>query len=270
MTSSARNSLRSWVDPEMPAVSYFSYPDFEGAEASPWLMQAKGLAAGYGNVPAIRDIDLEIAPGEIVALLGPNGAGKTSTLLALSGLLRPMAGSIWWSGELTEAAPHQRARQGMAYVTEERNVFTQMRVRDNLRVSRGDHQLALEMFPELNRLLERRAGLLSGGEQQMLSLARALSRRPNLLLVDELSMGLAPTVVRRLLDVIRTAAEEMGVAVIIVEQHVRQALAHSHRGIVLDRGRIAIRGSSTELLDRLDDIQSSYLATPAANGAGTA
>lgn len=156
------------------------------------LIEARALSAGYGSQAVVRDLDLVVRPGEVVALLGPNGAGKTTTLRALSGELAPMDGEVRWLGDPGRAPLHRRARQGLAYVGE-RAVFTRLDTADNLRVGRVPARQALELFPELGKRLKTGAGMLSGGEQQMLSLARALCRDPKLLLADELSLGLAPS-----------------------------------------------------------------------------
>ena len=177
------------------------------------LLGARGLAAGYHKHPVVEGIDLEVRAGEVVALLGPNGAGKTTTLLALTGELPPLAGEVTFRGVKTTSPLHRRARNGLAFVPEERSVFPQLTAGENLKIGRGDDEIALALFPELKPLLNRRGGLLSGGEQQMLTLARALSRKPVLLLADELSLGLAPLVVQRLLKAVRTAADERGVGV---------------------------------------------------------
>ena len=200
-------------------------------------------------------------PGEVVALLGPNGAGKTTTLLALSGELPLLAGEVAIDGHVTKAPLFKRAQQGLMFVTEEKSVFMGLTTRDNLRVAGVDLDTALALFPELERRLDVRGGLLSGGEQQMLSLARGLCRSPKVLLADELSMGLAPMVVTRLLQAVRDAADQHGTAVLLVEQHVRQALRYADRAYVMRRGRIALSGSATELGGRLSEIEDSYLAS---------
>src|SRR5581483_9818736 len=207
-----------------------------------------------------HDLDLAVESGEVVALLGPNGAGKTTTLLALAGELKPLSGEVVFDGKATRAGLYRRARAGLAFVTEERSVFMPLTAAENLRVGRGDKALALSLFPELEPLLGRRAGLLSGGEQQMLTLARALSRRPRCLLIDELSLGLAPLVVARLLTAVRKAADEEGVGVLLVEQHVRQALKLADRVHVLRRGRVVLAGTRDELHSRLQDVEALYLA----------
>ena len=234
--------------------------------ASAPVLEARGLTAGYGAQPVVHDVDLVVHPGEVVALLGRNGAGKTTTLLALSGELPLLAGTVFLDGRPTKAPLHRRARRGLAFVTEERSVFKELSASDNLRVGDCDPQAALELFPELERRLTVRGGLLSGGEQQMLTLARALGRRPRLLLADELSLGLAPLVVHRLLNAVRTAALERGTGVLLVEQHVRKALRFVDRGYVMQRGRIQLAGTAEELRGRLSEIEESYL-TGAAAGA---
>ncbi|KRD03959.1 MULTISPECIES: ABC transporter ATP-binding protein [unclassified Streptomyces] len=226
------------------------------------LIEARSLSAGYGSQPVVRDLELEVRPGEVVALLGPNGAGKTTTLRALSGSLAPMGGEVRWLGEPGRTPLHRRARQGLAYVGE-RAVFTRLDTADNLRVGRVGSQQALELFPELEKRLSTSAGMLSGGEQQMLSLARALCRTPKLLLADELSLGLAPLVVDRLLHAVREAADR-GLGALLVEQHVRKVLDVADRVYVLHRGHVTMTGTPAELRGNLDAIESSYLArTPA-------
>lgn len=223
------------------------------------VLEARDLSVGYGEVPIISGLDLVVEPGEVVVILGPNGAGKTTTLLALSGDLPAQSGEVRFLGEPTNAPLHLRARGGLSFVTEERSVFMGLTAEENLRVGRCDHAFALDLFPQLADLLDRRAGLLSGGEQQMLTLARALARRPTLLLADELSMGLAPLIVQTLLEAVREAADN-GVGVLLVEQHVRQALKIADRVLVMQRGRVVYRGSSDEALRDIDSIQASYLA----------
>ena len=228
------------------------------------LIETRKLSAGYGGVPAVRDLDISVAPGEIVALLGPNGAGKTTTLLTLAGELGPISGEVLFEGTPTKAPLHQRAKRGVALVTEERSVFMGLTTAANLRLGRGDPAKALELFPELDKLMRRRAGLLSGGEQQILTLARALAAEPKLLLADELSLGLAPLVVQRLLRAVRQAADR-GLGVLLVEQHALQALKLANRAYVLRRGRVVLEGPAAELLDRFGEIEQSYLAGPSAN-----
>jgi branched-chain amino acid transport system ATP-binding protein len=224
------------------------------------VLEARGVSAGYGPVAVVHDLDLSVSPGEVVALLGVNGAGKTTTVRTLAGELRPTAGQVWFRGKPTTAPLHRRARNGLRLLTEERSVFMGLSVADNLRLGGQDRDRCLELFPELRLLLSRKAGLLSGGEQQMLTLARALAAEPVVLLADELSLGLAPLVFERLLIALRAAADR-GTAVLLVEQHVRDALEVSDRAYLLSRGRIVLDGTGAELLDRVEEIESTYLTT---------
>jgi len=222
------------------------------------VLETRDLCAGYGAQPVVHDVSIEVRPGEVVALLGRNGAGKTTTLLALSGELPLLGGEVILEGRVTRAPLYRRARAGLGFVTEERSVFKTMSAGDNLRVGGSDVDAALELFPELEKRLSVSGGLLSGGEQQMLTLARALSRKPRLLLADELSLGLAPLVVKRLLEAVRSAADERGTGVLLVEQHVRKALLYVDRAYVMRRGRIVMAGEARELRGRIDEIEQTY------------
>ena len=226
------------------------------------LISAQGLSAGYDGHAVVRDLSLEVRPGEIVAILGPNGAGKTTTLLTLSGELPPVAGVLEVDGRVARQPLHRRAAKGLAFVTEERSVFMGLSVADNLRLGRCEAGQAVQLFPELAPLMKRTAGLLSGGEQQMLTLARALARRPRVLLADELSLGLAPMVVTRLLKAVRAAADA-GVGVVLVEQHVSQVMKIADKVCVLRHGEVAFSGARDEAAGRLSDIEASYFASPA-------
>lgn len=225
------------------------------------LIAAREMFAGYGSLAAVRDLDLHVDEGEVVALLGPNGAGKTTTIMTLAGVQQPLSGTVELYGEPTRKPLHNRARRGLALVPEERSVFMQLSTSGNLRLGRGAVSNALAMFPELEPLLKRKAGLLSGGEQQILTLARALASEPRVLLADELSLGLAPLVVRRLMAAVREAADR-GVGVLLVEQQARQALDVADRAYVMRRGKIELEGSSQDLREQLADIERSYLAGP--------
>jgi branched-chain amino acid transport system ATP-binding protein len=228
------------------------------------VLEARGVSAGYGPQPVIHEVDLVVCPGEVVGLLGANGAGKTTTLLTLAGELPLLAGEVLLDSTPTSAPLFRRARQGLTFVTEEKSVFMGLSTRDNLRVADVDIEQALDLFPELSKRINVRAGLLSGGEQQMLTLARALTRRPRVLLADELSMGLAPIVVKRLLEAVVDAAKQQGTAILLVEQHARKALEYSDRAYVMRRGRIELSGTAGELLGRIGEIEDRYLAAATA------
>jgi branched-chain amino acid transport system ATP-binding protein len=228
------------------------------------LLRVDKLEAGYLGIPAVRDLSLTLAPGELVALLGPNGAGKTTTLSTIAGLLEPISGSIEFEGrEIGGVAAHRLARQSISLVPEDRALFFGLTARENLRLARhgesmSEHEL-IAILPELEKCLDRRAGVLSGGEQQMLSLGRALISKPLLLLVDEMSLGLAPVIVERLLPVLRRIAEELGSGVIFVEQHIPLALELADRVYVLNHGHLVLEGTAAELRGRRDLLEASYL-----------
>jgi branched-chain amino acid transport system ATP-binding protein len=260
-------------------------------------LAVRDLFAGYRGIPVVRELNLEVKPGEVVALLGPNGAGKTTTLETIAGLHRPISGTIELSGASIGGTPaHALARQGFALVPEGRALFPGLTVREHLRLAGGrgasrkdgasagaasrasasrasasrasasasrEEQL-LEMLPELRKCLGRKAGLLSGGEQQMLAVGRALVTRPRLLLVDEMSLGLAPVVVERLLPILRRVAAELGTSVLFVEQHVALALEISDRAYILAHGRIRLEGAAAELSKRQELLAASYLGETAA------
>ena len=224
------------------------------------MLAVTGLVVGYDDVPVVHGIDLHVGAGELVALLGPNGAGKTTTMLALGGVL-PSKGEVSLDDRPLVGPLHRRVRRGIGLIPEERAVFRQLSTETNLALGRGGVDGAIAVFPELERLLDRQAGLLSGGEQQMLVLARALAARPRMLLVDELSLGLAPLIVQRLLTVLRQTADD-GTGVLLVEQHTQQVLAVADRGYVLRRGTVQLEGSGTELRSRAAEIERSYLGGP--------
>jgi ABC-type branched-subunit amino acid transport system ATPase component len=234
-----------------------------GGDGATPVVSARKLTVGYTAQPVVREVDLDVRPGEVVALLGPNGAGKTTTLLALSGELEPISGEVLFDGRSGRMPLHRRARNGLAFVPEERSVFKGMSTRDNIRAGRTSVDDVLALFPELRDRMDVRGGLLSGGEQQMLTLGRALSRTPKVLLADELSLGLAPLIVTRLLATLREAADR-GCGVLLVEQHVRQALHVADRAYVMRRGVIELSGTASELLARIDDIEAQYLSGVAA------
>lgn len=223
------------------------------------LLSTSGLTAGYNGVPVVRGLDLHVDTGEIVALLGPNGAGKTTTMLALAGELKVLDGSVELFGSPARGRLNRRTRSGMAFLPEGRSAFRSLTVRENLRLGIGSVDEALATGTELRPLLRRRAGVLSGGEQQILGLSRALAAAPRLLLADELSLGLAPVVVTRMLRAVREAADA-GVGVLLVEQHAHQALAIADRAYVMRRGSVVLSGDAADLAQNVDELSASYLS----------
>jgi branched-chain amino acid transport system ATP-binding protein len=227
-------------------------------------LEIAGLVAGYDGAPVVRGINLALAPCEVVALLGANGAGKTTILRTISGLVRPMAGTIRALGaDVARMAPSRIARRGVAHVAEGRSVFFGLTVAEHFRLGRRGEQLdsaaAYEYLPALRELENRRVGLLSGGEQQMLALGYALARRPKLLLVDELSLGLAPVIVERMLPVVRRYASETGASVLVVEQHIELALEIADRAVALSHGEIVLERPAAEVRHDAKMLIASYM-----------
>jgi ABC-type branched-subunit amino acid transport system ATPase component len=224
------------------------------------LLEARDVSLGYGPALVVRDLNLSVGAGEVVALLGPNGAGKSTVIKALAGELAPASGEVRWDGHVSSAPLHKRARQGLSYVSEERTVFTQLTVRQNLAVGRDcDAERAVSLFPDLRGLMGRRGGLLSGGEQQQLTLGRALARPIRLLMADEITLGLAPKTARLLLAAIRAAADG-GLGALVVEQHVHRALDIADRVYVLVRGRVQFEADAAEARSRITEIQDLYMS----------
>ncbi|MDF5753076.1 ABC transporter ATP-binding protein [Spongiactinospora sp. TRM90649] len=227
------------------------------------LLEVSGLSAGYTAVPVVRDVGLRVDRGELVALLGANGAGKTTTLLAISGLVGTYAGEIRLDGRsITGLPPTRRARAGIQHVPEDRSLFPSLTVDETLRLAcrtRDSAETVLEYFPALRELGGRKVAALSGGEAQMLALARALCRDPALLIVDEMSLGLAPLIVNAFFPVLRRIATERECGVLIVEQHVHVALRWVDRVHVMAGGTVVAAGTTTEMRSRIDDLAGAYL-----------
>ena len=228
------------------------------------VLETRSVNAGYGDITVVRDLTVHVDAGEIVALLGRNGAGKTTALLTLAGALRPLSGEIRFLSASDRSSLASRARRGLGVMTDDRSIFFSLTVRENLRLARGTRDV-LALFPELQRLQNRPAGLLSGGEQQILGLAAVLSREPKLLLIDELSFGLAPLIVQRLMRAVREAADA-GTAVVLVEQFARLALDVADRAYLLVNGRVETEGRAEEMRDNLAEIESAYLGVDDRSG----
>lgn len=225
------------------------------------VLKVRDISVGYVGQPVVRDVSLEVRPGEIVCLLGPNGAGKTTTLLGITGVLPVMSGSVEMFDDAASLPLHKRARMGLSFVTEERSIIKSLSTSDNIRCAGLAADSVTSLFPELESRMSTRAGLLSGGEQQMLTLGRALAREPKLLLADELSLGLAPLIVDRLLKAVRDAADQRNTGVLMVEQHARKALAYADRAIVMQRGKVVLDLSGEDARERIDEIQAAYLTS---------
>jgi len=222
------------------------------------LLKIKGLQLAYGGIQAVKGIDLEIHEGELVALIGANGAGKTTTMKAICGLKTYAAGTIEYQGELLkDIAPHELLKRGLAMVPEGRGIFARMTILENLRMGaylrhdangvKQDIECMFAYFPRLQERASQLAGTLSGGEQQMLALARALLGRPKLLLLDEPSMGLSPLMVERIFEVVRELSAQ-GLTILLVEQNARLALQAAHRAYVMDSGLISMAGDAKQML----------------------
>ena len=232
------------------------------------LLRLAGLHTSYGHVHALRDVNLEVHPGEIVTLIGSNGAGKTTTLRTISGLIRPRQGEVWFAGERLDDLPaHAVAARGLSHVPEGRRIFPQLTVEENLDIGAyldsdarriaASKEKVYQLFPRIAERRKQDGGTLSGGEQQMLAIGRALMREPRLLLLDEPTLGLAPVIVEQIFAIIRTL-HAGGMTILLVEQNARQALQLAHRAYVLQTGAITLQGPARELAEN-PDVQKSYL-----------
>jgi branched-chain amino acid transport system ATP-binding protein len=236
------------------------------------LLTCSGVDAGYvPGRPVLRDVNIALEPGQVLALLGPNGAGKTTLMLTIAGLQLPLAGTIGLSGvPVRPGSPRAAVKAGLVLVPDDRSLFKDLTVTENLKLAsrRGSTTIEtiFEYFPELKRRVKVTAGNLSGGEQQMLAIGRALMQDPKVLLVDELSMGLAPVIVEKLLPVIRKVADDTGAAVVLVEQHVMLALEIADTAIVLAHGDVALQGEAKALAADESLIERAYLGSADAPG----
>ena len=228
------------------------------------VLSATAVDTGYGHVRAIRDFSLDVRAGEVVALLGPNGAGKTTALLAMVGLLPLMSGEVTVLGEpVVHGRTHTLARRGCLLVPDDRGIFFGLTMREHLRLARPSpdpdrEALVLDRFPQLKALESRKAGLMSGGEQQMLAIAKALLAEPRVLLIDELSLGLAPRIVQDMLPAVRDLAVQEGIGVVLVEQHMDLALSIADTAVVLNHGDVALRGPAAELRRDRQRVEDAY------------
>jgi branched-chain amino acid transport system ATP-binding protein len=232
------------------------------------FLEARGLEVSYGGIRAVKGIDLAVKQGELVCLIGANGAGKTTTLKSLCGMLAPSRGEILYEGTSVTGRPsYELVRRGISLVPEGRGIFGRLTLEENLKIGayarrdhtaiRADMDRLYELFPRLAERRTQQAGTLSGGEQQMLAIGRALMSRPRLLLLDEPSMGLAPMLVQKIFEIIKRIAEE-GMTLLLVEQNARLALEVSHRGYVMESGNIVLADSAQALL-KDTKVQESYL-----------
>ena len=232
------------------------------------MLEMRGVDSYYGNIQALRDISLHVDDGEIVTLIGANGAGKSTTLMTICGIIRPRRGEIFWNGRpIHELAPHEIVMLGISQVPEGRLIFPDLSVQENLDLGaflrrdpagvRDDMDYVFDLFPILAERRRQAGGTLSGGEQQMLAISRALMARPSLLLLDEPSLGLAPIIIQQIFAIIRRVNAN-GTTVFLVEQNANQALRIAHRGYVMENGRIAMEGLAKELLES-PEVRSAYL-----------
>jgi branched-chain amino acid transport system ATP-binding protein len=226
------------------------------------VLKADDLTLGYRGIAAVHQLNLSVQRGEVVAIVGANGAGKTTSLLGLAGAIPAIAGNVQFDGVDQRAGLTSNARRGMALLTDDRSIFRELTTWQNLRLGRGAPEEAIAAFPALDAIRHRKAGLLSGGEQQMLGLARVIAARPKLLLADELSLGLAPIVMGPLFAALRRLADDEGSAVVLVEQHIHLALSVADSVVVLQRGATVDRGPADQFRHDNERIARAYLSAP--------
>jgi branched-chain amino acid transport system ATP-binding protein len=227
-------------------------------------LEARGLAGGYGKITVFRDLELDLHGGKVLAVLGPNGSGKTTLMMTLAGLLPRQGGEVLLDGKpLPSGRPFTANDAGVVLVPDDRALFTTLTVRENIEIARprGERDVSdvIDLFPALEKRLKLKAGALSGGAQQMLAMARAFVQRPKVLLVDEMSMGLAPIIVESLLPIVRRIADTTGASVVLVEQHVGLALEMADEAMVMVHGTVSLRGSASELRNDPSRLEAAYL-----------
>jgi branched-chain amino acid transport system ATP-binding protein len=230
------------------------------------VLETRGLVAGHGAVPVVRSLDLSVEQGTVLAVLGPNGSGKTTLLNTLAGLLTRLEGEVLVNGkEMPKRKPGTNNKAGLILVPDDRALFTTLTTKENIVIARRKNAPSLDdvltMFPALTKRLNVTAGALSGGEQQMLAVARGLVQNPEVLLIDEMSMGLAPVIVEDLLPIVRRIADETNAVVVLVEQHVQLALEVADRAIVLVHGDVTLRGTAAELAADPSRLEEAYLGS---------
>lgn len=231
---------------------------------APTVLEVTGMSAGHGSVTVVRDIDLTLCAGTVLAVLGPNGSGKTTLLDTLAGLLPRHSGTVLVSGEaLPSGNPRAANNNGLVLVPDDRALFTTLTVKENIMTAVRKHgptvEDAIDLFPALGPRLKVSAGMLSGGEQQMLAVARAIVQQPKALLIDEMSMGLAPVIVENLLPMVRNVADQTGAVVVLVEQHVSLALDLADEALVLVHGQVRLRGNAAEIAADPVALEAAYL-----------
>ncbi|GAA1970520.1 ABC transporter ATP-binding protein [Nocardioides panacihumi] len=245
-----------------------TFSEAEKAPESDAVLEVRGLSAGYGAVTVVRDLDISLRGGEVLAILGPNGAGKTTVMATLAGLLPRLDGEVLVGGKvLPSARPGAANKAGLVLVADDRALFTGLSVKENIQIAHKaggpDLDATMELFPALKKRLKVSAGAISGGEQQMLAVARALVQRPRVLLIDEMSMGLAPVIVEELLPIVRRIADDTGAVVVLVEQHVHLALEVADEAMVIVHGDVRLTGSATNLAAHPERLEAAYLGETA-------